>query len=176
MHTFWKKGYEMTSVQDLLLSMGIGRASLYSTFGSKHEIFCEALSHYMSTMEHRVLGALAQEGSVRDVLWNFFSGLVDGGCADDYQGCLVTKSAILSSTCDEEIAARVAGFMDRLERAFADLLLRGRAQGEIAKDKNLPALARFFANSLQGLTVTACVRRERDSLMDVVQITLSTLD
>ncbi len=46
MELFWRKGYEATSVQDLVEHMGINRFSLYDTFGSKHELFMAALDRY----------------------------------------------------------------------------------------------------------------------------------
>ena len=46
MQAFWAKGYEATSVQDLVDCMGINRGSLYDTFGDKHQLFLEALDQY----------------------------------------------------------------------------------------------------------------------------------
>ena len=37
MQIFWEKGYEKTSMQDLVDHMGIHRRSIYDTFGDKHE-------------------------------------------------------------------------------------------------------------------------------------------
>ena len=48
---FWEKGYESTSMQDLVETMGIGRASLYDTFGSKQELFAEVLERYADRLE-----------------------------------------------------------------------------------------------------------------------------
>ena len=36
---FWERGYEKTSVQDLVNHLGIGRGSLYNAFGDKHSLF-----------------------------------------------------------------------------------------------------------------------------------------
>ena len=43
---FWAHGYEATSIQELVDSMGINRGSLYDTFGDKHRLFLEALDRY----------------------------------------------------------------------------------------------------------------------------------
>ena len=44
MEAFWAKGYEGTSVSDLLEAMGIHRGSMYDTFGDKRSLFLEAAS------------------------------------------------------------------------------------------------------------------------------------
>jgi TetR/AcrR family transcriptional repressor of nem operon len=36
---FWSRGYEATSVQDLVDALGVNRASLYATFGDKGQLF-----------------------------------------------------------------------------------------------------------------------------------------
>ena len=43
---FWKKGYSATSIQDLVDSMGINRASIYDTWGDKHNLYVESLKRY----------------------------------------------------------------------------------------------------------------------------------
>src|SRR6202171_4541759 len=45
---FWKKGFARTSTEDLVAAMGIGKQSLYDTFGDKRRLFLEALRTYNS--------------------------------------------------------------------------------------------------------------------------------
>src|SRR5215471_11091889 len=46
MFLFWERGYEGVSVDDLTEAMGISPSSLYSSFGSKEELFLTALDKY----------------------------------------------------------------------------------------------------------------------------------
>ena len=46
MEVFWSRGYEATSVGDLVEHMGINRQSLYDTFGDKHSLYLAALDRY----------------------------------------------------------------------------------------------------------------------------------
>ena len=46
MTAFWTRGYEATSLNDLLDCMQIQRASLYNAFGDKRTLFLETLRRY----------------------------------------------------------------------------------------------------------------------------------
>ena len=65
MQVFWERGYEATSVQDLVQGMGINRFSLYSTFGGKHQLFVTALERYRDTIVADLLARIIHEGETR---------------------------------------------------------------------------------------------------------------
>ncbi|RYD28556.1 MAG: TetR/AcrR family transcriptional regulator, partial [Verrucomicrobiaceae bacterium] len=46
MGVFWRKSYTATSMNDLCEAMGIGSPSLYAAFGSKEQLYAEAIRHY----------------------------------------------------------------------------------------------------------------------------------
>ena len=43
---FWEKGYENTSMQDLVTTLEINRFSIYNTYGDKKALFHQALEYY----------------------------------------------------------------------------------------------------------------------------------
>ena len=68
MQAFWARGYEATSIQDLLDTMGLNRGSLYATFGDKRSLFIRALRHYDAVHRRAWVVALAQRGSPREAI------------------------------------------------------------------------------------------------------------
>jgi AcrR family transcriptional regulator len=46
---FWERGYEGTSMNDLVEAMGIASASIYAAFGSKAELFRRTMGLYGAT-------------------------------------------------------------------------------------------------------------------------------
>ena len=73
---FWEKGYEATSIQDLVAATGVNRASLYETFGDKRELFRKALERFRCAQE-KSFEQLAHDPE-REGLLEF-----GGPCAED---------------------------------------------------------------------------------------------
>src|SRR5258707_13232979 len=69
---FWKKGFARPSAEDLVAAMGIGKQSLYDTFGDKRPLFLEALRTYNSegvaVFVKRVAGGAARIAAIEGVL------------------------------------------------------------------------------------------------------------
>ena len=69
---FWAKGYEATSIQDLVDAMGIQRGSLYGTFGSKQELFLKSLDRYSLVVVKDLLALLTSKTSALESIEIFF--------------------------------------------------------------------------------------------------------
>ena len=71
---FSKHGYHATSVGDLEQCMGIHRASIYDTFGSKRGLFVSALRFYIERYEARLRGIVDQAPTPGAALRGVFTG------------------------------------------------------------------------------------------------------
>ncbi|NUU19919.1 MAG: TetR/AcrR family transcriptional regulator [Streptomycetaceae bacterium] len=148
---FWRRGYEATSMADLVEHLGIARASIYATYGGKRDLYLKAFDRYL---ENGVdfAGRLSQPGpvlpAIRALVEQFAEVSPDGP-----PGCFAVNTAVELSTHDAEIARRVASNWDRIETALLTGLTRAQAQGEIPADKDPRALARFLLTVLQGMRV-----------------------
>ncbi|MGR9101059.1 MAG: TetR/AcrR family transcriptional regulator [Gammaproteobacteria bacterium] len=173
---FWAKGYEATSMQDLVDAMGIQRGSLYAAFGSKQDLFLKSLKRYGEVVVNRLLEILESRPSAVESIELFFAQLVEHLItAGPLRSCLVTNSAIERGLSDEATKQKVLHLLNAIENGFYQALLRARNNGEIAGDLDLKSLAGFMTSSMQGLIVMGKVSSERSLLEGINRITLSVL-
>src|SRR2546422_3131949 len=76
MEVFWTRGYEGTSIQDLVKHMRINRQSIYDTFGDKHTLFLQSLDRYREIQSRKVFAVLERPGSVKKNLRQLFEEVV----------------------------------------------------------------------------------------------------
>ena len=153
MDLFWDKGYRATSMEDLVDHLGIGRASLYATFGSKHDLFLKALDRYINARVTSLTEVLSQPGpalpAVRTVVQLFLKRASDL----DRPGCMVANTATELASSDQQAGRAVQRSWMALESTLASTLSRARAQGELGQDTDPHALASFLLVFIQGMLV-----------------------
>lgn len=173
---FWRQGYEATSVNDLVEHLGIGKASIYATFGTKHELYLKALDRYVRTTDAQVVDELSQPGpalpAVRAIVLRFVEEIL---ADQDQRGCLVVNSAV-ELPYDAEVAERVGRSWNTLEVALTLALSRARAQGELAAHRDPRALARLLLAVLQGLRVLGKGPSPAERLRDAATEALAILN
>ncbi|WP_405655469.1 TetR/AcrR family transcriptional regulator [Streptomyces sp. RK9] len=156
---FWSRGYEATSMADLVEHLGIGRASIYATFGNKRELYLKAMDRYTELNDPLLLDELSRPGpalvGVRALLDRFVaeSSAPDTGRA----GCFVTNTAAELAPHDPAADRRVELNWEQFETLLHAALTRARAQGEIPEDRDPRALARMLLVLLQGMRVVGKV-------------------
>ncbi|NJM84941.1 MAG: TetR/AcrR family transcriptional regulator [Leptolyngbyaceae cyanobacterium RM2_2_21] len=69
--TFYAKGYEATTLDDLTAAMGIKRPSLYASFGNKEALFLQALERYGERSALETQKVLASQSKVREAVEAF---------------------------------------------------------------------------------------------------------
>lgn len=151
---FWRRGYEATSMADLVEALGIGRASVYATFGSKHELYLLALRRYGELCDPRLLEELSQPGPALPAVRAVVTRFAEEAAGDELRrGCFITNTAVELAPHDRAAARRVEASWDHLETGLASALLRARAQGELPAGRDPQALARMLLVLLQGMRV-----------------------
>lgn len=176
MEAFWIKGFEECSTEDLCKSTGLGRGSLYNAFGSKHNLYKQALLRYYTLGHQANMEILERPGPIKDRLRALMEAVIDIDMNDPVRrGCLAINAAIERGGKDPEIARVVSHHFASLEQALCHILELGQRSGEITSNRPALELARFFRCSFYGLRVLSKVEQDRGALIDVVETTLAAL-
>ena len=177
MLTFWRYGFEGTSIQDLVNSMGINRGSLYDTFGDKRSLFLAALVRYENTVMKKMIACLEVPEASKPAIVELFYSIVNSTIEDkEFRGCFLTNTAIEMCPHNEDLVNLISADLKLFEKAIKKALVKAQEKGEISLTKNLDSIAQYLVSSLQGLRVMSKVNLSSQSLFNVVEVTLSVLD
>jgi len=180
---FWNRGYEATSVKDLVDKTGITAASLYNAFGDKRALFRTALNHYVEGSVGEVEGSVGERIKrcdalpPREAIEAFFRDILNRSLDDvDHKGCLLVNSALEIAPHDPEFQEIIASVLRRIEKFFLKCVKAGQADGTISTSVPSQNLAHHLLAVLMGVRVLARVRPERTLLEGVVAPALALLD
>ncbi|MEM7343424.1 MAG: helix-turn-helix domain-containing protein [Chloroflexota bacterium] len=177
MTLFWQKGYAATSIQDLVEHMGIGRRSLYDTFNSKHDLFLAALDRYRARVGELTPVSEKALTSPMAVIKTMFEQRVQASLADEERnGCFAVNSAIELSGQDEAVTTRSEETCQEMILMFQTLLQQAQQAGELRSEQDVEALAQYLANAMFGIRVMSKMKPDKQTLMNVVNLTLSVLN
>lgn len=149
---FWKKGYEATSMADLIDAMGINKGSLYNAFGSKKALFDRALERYDQKNRAAFLAELRQISNPRAAVAALFDGLIEEARNDPSNlGCFVVNTAQDLPNQSPEATKMVQTSLDEIELFFRDRIDQGKADGQIAHKVETIATAQALLSMVVGM-------------------------
>ncbi|MFD3532173.1 TetR/AcrR family transcriptional regulator [Streptomyces sp. NPDC058664] len=175
---FWARGYEATTMSDLVERLGIGRASLYATFGNKHELYLKAMDRYLETRDPRMVEELSAPGPALPAVRALVRRFAAQASTDEERlnGCFVTNSAAELGPHDTTVARRVEMSWELIETLLYAALTRARAGGELPADRDPRALARMLLVLMQGIRVVGKASTEPGRVLDAAEQALTLLD
>jgi len=144
MQLCWAKGYAGTGMAELQEQMGIGRKSLYDTFGNKRELFIKALKLYSKTVPILLVNALNKDGSPLENVRETMRMLSERHSLPDSTGCLYGSSMVQFGTADPEMAEILRSHIGSLEQAIYNAFRRAQEVGELDDGVNIRDLARLY--------------------------------
>ena len=170
MGLFWKQGYEGTSIEDLVQCMGLGRGSLYDTFGDKHALYLAALSRYLAKYQGQVAEFLQQTGPLSELLERFFHTSIEILLSDPARrGCFLVNATVEMAPHDASVNQIVQSALQEMEEEFYRLLIKAQVAGDLSWTQDPHQLAHFLVGTLVSIRVLARAQQDRRVLQDVVK-------
>ncbi len=176
LEVFRKKGYEGASLTDLTEAMKINRSSFYATFGSKENLFHQALDVYMNQGPIQASLAALQEPTAYLVIEKLLHANADSVVDPNHSpGCLTVKAALTGSKETDPIQQLLTDLRVQIEQALTTRLQQARVDGDLPEHIDPAALSRYVATLIAGMSIQAVNGASRAELEDMINIVLSTL-
>ncbi|KLK91440.1 TetR family transcriptional regulator [Microvirga vignae] len=173
---FWRKGYEATSLVDLLEATGLSRSSLYSSFGGKRELFLAAFDAYREARA-RAMRRVLHQAPARQAIEEFFRMIIaDAQAPELSRGCMSINQAVELAPHDPEIRDRVEEDFQLIEDALTSAIERGQVDGSVRSARSSRELARLLVVAFPGLQVMMRAGGNRARLDDALRVIFSNLD
>src|SRR6478735_3171878 len=130
---FWLKGYNATSMQDLVDGLGISRSSLYDTYGDKHSLFLKALESYQCTSTAKFVQIIESDKPAKETIKALLNFIADNLLNDKSQkGCFMVNAEVEVALHDKEVNEMIQKNDENLEDAFFRVIKIGQESGEIS--------------------------------------------
>ena len=172
---FWSRGYEATSIRDLIENTGLTGASLYNAFGDKKSLYQRALDHYVEgSIGDRI--RRCEKLPPLDGIDAFFEEIVRRSLTDrDRKGCMLVNASLETAPHDPAFRKAVTQVLSRIETFFLTRIEGGQFEGSIGRSLPAPLLAQHLLAVLMGIRVLARVRPERALLEGAVASAMALL-
>ncbi len=132
MAVFAKKGYDSTSLADLIEATGINKGSLYNAFKGKKDLFTQALLRYDTQARAGYLAELEAMDDPKAAIKKFYTDLVTTSVEDpDKRGCFIVNTAGDIGGHSDEVKRIVVKSMEHVEAFFRRCIEVGQVRGDI---------------------------------------------
>lgn len=173
---FWARGYEGTSMAELVEELGLASARIYAAFGSKEALFREAVALYEAGAGGFADRAFEEERTARAALARLFRTAIDVYApAGHPRGCMVVSAAVNCSRDNDGVGQWLTERRKTRTRSIVDRLRCAVKDGELDPKTDVAALGDYFATFLHGLSVQARDGVPRRRLLAAVETALRAL-
>jgi TetR/AcrR family transcriptional repressor of nem operon len=177
MRLFWEKGYEATSIRDVVEHSGVNQFGIYSLHGDKLGLFLAVLDRYRDEIVSSVFGIVEQPGASLAAIRQYFATLVTyHALILRAMGCLMANTMAESAAGNEAIRERTQRHIERLRAGFSRALTTAVDHGELPPNFDVARTAEFLTVSVQGLAVYSRIDPDQAALTRYVETVLSILD
>ncbi len=176
---FWEKGFQATTLDDLVKATGLEKPSLYNAFGNKRQLYLEAIEQY-GVQEYgaiiTMLHSTAKETSALVAIQALLETVIEKvEKHKDHRGCFLLTTSIEQAQSDLSVETLIHKHTNLLRKALKNILQQDPSVKPYLNKEDLIALADHFTATLMGLYTFAKAGYKAKTLRNVVRIALQAL-
>ena len=173
---FAAAGYGGTTMDELSRATGLGKQSIYNTFGGKRDLFLRALERSTSTQIDRLTAELSSgTPSPLERITAHLDALAVTFTSEGPLDSLFTKATVELADRDPDVAEAARRAYRRLEDEYAGCIEQAQSAGEVDATLDARALATYFVAVTRGMEVLGAAGADRSVVLDVGRVALTSL-
>lgn len=177
MMAFWEQGYEGTSMSSLVTAMGLNSPSIYAAFGSKENLFREAVALYRATEGGRIWTATMAAPSARSAVETMLSISAEEFTQPSKpRGCLVVLGLLHIGSSNGVIHRELQEYRSESLATLVLRLKQGVSAGEFSEEKDCRSIATYYVTVQQGMSIQARDGASRQTLLAVADNAMKAWD
>jgi TetR/AcrR family transcriptional repressor of nem operon len=176
---FHKKGYQQTSVDEILERSGVKKSNFYYHFKSKEELALKVLDLRIEEFESDVIYTTLRDASLspKKRLHKFYERVkAFHQSLKCRAGCPFGNLAIEMSDVNEKFRKRLGLFFERWERTIENCIKEGVENGDFRSDLNPALTAGLILSQLEGAIMMVKTYKTLDPLAKGAQSVLKLLE
>jgi AcrR family transcriptional regulator len=174
MKLFWERGYQGTSFDDLIATMGISASSFYNSFGGKEKLYCEATQSYLASSSRWFFGILNEESTDTCTAFSrLFAATAEEFTRGDHPpGCMISLACTHTPPALKSIREMMVELRAFSEGAMAERIRKGIADGDVPEATDVEMLAAYYSAVARGLAVQARDGASREKLTEIGRLAM----
>ena len=173
MKLFWDRGYEGTTFDDLIGVMNIGPSSFYHEFGSKEQLYREAVDYYVNVCLGYFPRALSTHRDARAA----FEALIEESAAfltsdASPAGCMISLAGTHLPPHLRSVTDFTKGVRKLSEQALVSRLRKGVSDGDLPPETKVKELAVYFIVVFRGMAAQARDGASRKQLLAIGRLAM----
>ena len=174
---FMAKGYEGSTVSDLVGATGLHPGSLYNAFGSKQGLYRAALKRFDDMSPFNQLLSMADTAPPRDSIKRILQSVAEPDTeGNGVAGCLITYAAAEVDGSEPEITESLHRSFQHMEDRLCRYIERGQECGDFRSTQHPRELAQFLLSTIQGIQVMSKVNSSTAHRRAAAQVAFAALD
>lgn len=174
MYLFWEKGYESTSIKDIVAVTNLKPGSLYALYGNKEGIFNAVLKTYSDMTLEVVKSVLQADSDPVQNIKNFLDTLVVSTiCDEKVNGCLLVKTLLVVPHKDKKIQDYITSIFNQIEHILEKTIQKAVDNGQTSVDAKY--FSKLIITTIYGAHVYLKTNNDTSILKQHVEFLLNTL-
>jgi TetR/AcrR family transcriptional repressor of nem operon len=170
---FWQKGYEETSMADLVEATGVSRYGFYNEFGDKQDLFLKCIDQYAQTTINAALSPLEQPGASITEIHAYFDQLLQTVQGEQpAMGCLIGNTVLATTVLDKAVTTRIDTHYTRMKAAFMNALQNAVNTSQFTPTEDVNALADYLVGVANGFLANIRANTSPESVANYIRISL----